>query len=132
MNLYFDDVDVGYAEKLGPYELSREEIVSFASQYDPESFHTDEAFADNSIYCGLTASSSQMLPIAYSLSHKSRDRMTILAPLGVDEVKFPNPARPGDKLYYSMEIVEKKESRSKPDRGILKAHITLSNEAGDP
>lgn len=130
LNLYFDDVEVGDTESLGPYELGREEIIDFATKYDPERFHTDETFADHSIYRGLTASSSQMFPIAYALSHRSANRVSILAPLGIDEVTFPNPARPGDKLYYSMEIIDKIESRSKRDRGILKARITLSNEAG--
>ena len=131
MELYFDDVEVGYAEELGPYELRKEEIVEFAHKYDPEKFHTDEDFANKSIYRGLTASSSQMFPIAYALSHMSKSRITILAPLGMDEVRFPNPARPGDQLYYSMEIIEKTESKSKPDRGVLKAHIKIAKKSGD-
>lgn len=131
MELYFDDVEVGYAEAHGPYELRKDEIVEFARKYDPEKFHTDETFANSSIYRGLTASSSQMLPIAYALSHRGKNRMTILAPLSIDEVKFPNPARPGDQLYYSMEIIEKTESKSKPDRGVLKAHIKIANKSGD-
>lgn len=120
------------SQKMGPYELSKQDIVEFAKIYDPERFHTDEDFARQSLYGGLTASSSQMLPIAYALSHRCTDRMTVLAPLGIDEVRFPNPARPGDQLFYSMEIIEKRESKSKPDRGILKAHIRLSNKSDEP
>ncbi|MBV1907745.1 MAG: hypothetical protein KUG78_00395 [Kangiellaceae bacterium] len=130
MNLYFDDIEIGTTEKTGPYELSKEEIIDFAKKYDPEQFHTSDAAARASIYGGLVASSSHMLPIAYSLSHLSKNRPLILAPLEIGELQFPNPARPGDKLFYTYKVLEKTPSKSKPDRGIIKFHIKLSNEGG--
>ena len=125
MNLFFDDLDIGYRDRYGPYEVSKEEIIEFAKKYDPEAFHTDEMAGKKSIYGGLVASSSQLFPIAYALSHMCENRIVILAPLGIDEVTFPGPLRPGDKVYCEIEIVEKTASKSKPDRGIMKSHTVL-------
>lgn len=132
MNLFFDDVDIGYTEAAGPYPLSKEEILEFAHRYDPEPFHTDAAFAAQSLYRGLTASSAQMIAIAYALSHKRTHRMSILAPLGMDEIRFPNAARPGDELFYTMTVLDKTESKSKPDRGILRVRIVITNKRTEP
>ncbi|SEI53659.1 MaoC/PaaZ C-terminal domain-containing protein [Pseudomonas sp. NFACC07-1] len=132
MDIYFDDVEVGYTEQAGPYYLDKQEIIDFATRYDPERFHTDEAFASASLYKGLTASSSHLIAIAYALSHRRQNRMSILAPLGMDEMRFPNPARAGDELHYSMSILEKTESKSKPDRGILRVKIVITNGKGEP
>lgn len=132
MDIYFDDVEIGYSERTGPYMLAKSEIIDFAQRYDPEPFHTNEEFAAKSLYKGLTASSSQMIAVAYALSHRAKNRMSILAPLGIDEMKFPNPARPGDELFYTMTILEKTESKSKPDRGILRVKIEISNNKDEP
>ena len=132
MDIFFEDVEVGDKEKAGPYLLTKEENIQFAKQFDPELFHTDEEFASSSIYGGLTASSSHTIAIACALRHRCEKRMTILAPLAIDEMKFPCPARPGDELFFAMTILEKRELKSKPDRGIIRVNTVLSNGKGEP
>ena len=126
--LYFEDVSVGDREKAGPYKLSREEIIRFATKFDPEPFHTDEAAASRSIFGGLTASSAHMFSVAYALSHQRKQRLAVLAALGIEEMEFPNPGRPGDELTFNMTILEKRESKSRPDRGIVRIQTVISNQ----
>ncbi len=130
--IYLEDVTIGDKESAGPYELTRDEIISFAARYDPEPFHTDEQAAASSIFGGLTASSAHLFAIAYALSHLRERRLAVLAGLGIEQMEFPNPARPGDLLSFSMTILDKRESKSRPDRGIVRVHTVVSNQHGEP
>jgi acyl dehydratase len=130
--IYFDEVAIGDKETAGPYELTRDEIIEFASKFDPEPFHTDEELASSSIFGGLTASSAHLFAIAYALSHQRERRLAVVAALGIEAMEFPNPGRPGDELSFSMTILDKRESKSRPDRGIVRVQTTVSNQAGEP
>lgn len=128
MEAYLEDLDVDYTERTETYTLTREEIIQFAREYDPELFHTDEETADSSMYNGLTASSSHSLALTYKLSHWCRKRVIVLAPLEIDSMVFPNAARPEDQLSYRYTVLEKRKSKSKTDRGIIKIRAELLNE----
>jgi acyl dehydratase len=128
---YFDDIEVGYQSLVGTYSLRKEEVVEFARRWDPQPFHIDEAAAASSIYGGLTASSLHLFAICTRLFFDHPDRIAVLAMLGKDEIRFPTPARPGDELAYRTECIARKASRSKPDRGVITLHDTVSNQAGE-
>jgi acyl dehydratase len=125
---YFDDIEIGRRGLVGRYLLTREESVAFASRWDPQPFHVDDDAARRSIYGGLTASSLHLFAICTRLFFDSPEPYAVLAMLGKDAVRFPNAARPGDELRYFTACTDKRESRSKLDRGI----ITLSDELLDP
>jgi acyl dehydratase len=126
--VYFEEATVGSCDITGPYKLTRDEIVEFATKFDPEPFHTDEGAASRSIFGGLTASSAHMFSVAYALSHEQSQRLAVLAALGIEEMEFPNPARPGDELMFECTILEKRESKSRPDRGIVRVRTVLLNQ----
>lgn len=126
--LYFEDLELGRRSAVGRYLLTREEAIAFASRWDPQPFHVDEDAAARSIYAGLTASSLHLFAICTRLFFDWDARIAILAMLGKDAVRFPSPARPGDELHYSTECTDKRESRSKLDRGI----VTLADELRNP
>ncbi len=128
---YFEDLDVGYESVVGEYRLTEEEVIDFARRWDPQPFHVDAAAARDSIYGGLTASSLHLFAICTRLFFDHADRIVVLAMLGKDEVRFPNAARPGDVLTYRTECVERRPSRSQPDRGIVTLEDTLANEKGE-
>ena len=130
--LYFDDLQIGYRSRVGEYTLERDEIVDFASRWDPYPFHTDEDAARASIFGGLTASSVHLFAICTALFHRDPNPIAVLAMLGKDEMRFPNPARVGDRLSYETECIELRPSRSRPDRGIACLRDTLSNQDGEP
>lgn len=118
--LYFEDIELGQRLQFGSYELDRDEIISFARQWDPQPFHVDEIAAKHSMFGGITASSLHIFAICTKLFALSKPKLAILAMIGKDEVRFHNPARPGDILSYQAECIEKRELSSKPDRGIMK------------
>jgi acyl dehydratase len=130
--IFFEDLEGGYRTRVGEYALTADEIVEFASRWDPYPFHTDLRAARDSVFGGLTASSCHLFAIATLLFHRDPHPIAVLAMLGKDEVRFPNPARPGDRLTYTTECVEARASRSKPDRGIATLRDALLNQAGVP
>ncbi|MGH0028273.1 MAG: MaoC/PaaZ C-terminal domain-containing protein [Myxococcota bacterium] len=126
--IWFEDLEAGYTTRIGPYRLERDEIVEFARHWDPYPFHTDEQAAADSVFGGLTASSCHLFAITTLLFHRDPDPIAVLAMLGKDEIRFPNPARPGDELTYRTECVEARASRSKPDRGLVTLADRLTNQ----
>ena len=130
-SLYFEDIEVGDSRRAGPYFVSKAEIIQFAKQYDPRPFHIDEEAAARSVFAGLSASAAHTFAIYIFLTDKLQPPIHALAGLGYDELRLPNPVRPGDDLELESITVEKRESKSKPDRGTLRNQIHLRNQKGE-
>jgi acyl dehydratase len=128
---YFDDIGKGYRSLVGRARVPVSEAIAFAERWDPQPFHVDEAAAKESIYGGLTLSSLHLFAICTRLFFDHEDRIAVLAMLGKDEIRFPNPARPDEELSYHTECIEAKASNSKPDRGVIELKDTVTNEAGE-
>jgi len=128
--LHFDDIEIGQRLQFGSYELDKDEIISFARQWDPQPFHIDEIAAKSSIFGGITASSLHIFAICTKLFALSEPKLAIIAMLGKDEVRFHNPARPGDVVSYEAECIDKRESPSKPDRGIVQLKDLVTTNSG--
>lgn len=128
--LYFNDIKIGQRLQFGSYELNKDEIISFAKHWDPQPFHIDEIAAKNSIFGGITASSLHIFAICTKLFALSETKLAILAMLGKDEVRLHNPARPGDVITYQAECIDKQESPSKPDRGIIQLKDLVTANSG--
>jgi acyl dehydratase len=127
--LYFEEAEVGKLRTAGPYLVSRNEIIEFARKYDPQPFHIDEEAAARSVFAGLTASGAHTFAILISLLSKTEPySLRVLAGLGWDELRFLIPVRPGDELYLELAILEKRESKSNSDRGIVRGQIHLRNQ----
>src|SRR5215469_9171803 len=128
---YFEDIEVGDSRKAGPYFVSKDEIIQFAKQYDPRPFHIDEAAAARSVFAGLSASAAHTFAIFISLTNKFQPSVRVIALLGYDELRLPNAVRPGDNLYLESTTLEKRESKSKPDRGIVRSQGRLRSQKGE-
>ena len=126
--LYFEDLNVGDSRKAGPYRVTRDEIIQFARQYDPQPRHLDEEAAARSIFAGLSASSAHTFSIFILLTTRFQPRPHVLAGMGWDELRLPNAVRPDDELDLESTVLEKRESRSKPDRGIVRNQVHLRNQ----
>jgi acyl dehydratase len=125
---YFDDLALGYKSRVGEWLLKRDEVISFAKRWDPQPFHVDEAAAKASIFGGLTASSLHLFAICTRLFFDHEDRIAVMAMLGKDGVRFPHPARVGDRLRYETECIEWTPSKSKADRGVIRLRDRLTNQ----
>jgi acyl dehydratase len=130
--LYFEDFTVGSTRSCGGYEVTREEILEFARKWDPQPFHTDEAAARASVFGGLTASACHTFAISSVLTSRHPDVIKNVAALGFEEMRFPNPVRPGDRLLFVSECIARRESRSRPNVGIVTQRATLTNQDGLP
>ena len=84
--LYFEDVKVGETMTVGDYKLTKKEIISFATQWDPQPYHIDKEAAKFSIYGTLTASGIHIVSIRTKLLHQVRPKPAILGSLGWDEL----------------------------------------------
>ncbi len=119
-NRYFEDYQKGEVFEVGDYLVTREEILDFASRYDPQPFHLDEDAARSSIYGGLIASGwmtcSVMMRI---LVDGFISPLASMGSPGVDEVRWLKPVRPGDRLRARIEVLDSRRSRSRPDRGVV-------------
>jgi len=127
-NLYFEELQIGGRSTAGPYLVSKEGIIRFATEYDPIPRHIDEDVAARSSFGGLTASGSHTFAIYILLTGQLQPHFKVLMGLGWDEVKLPNPVRPGDQLDLEMTVLEVRESKSRSDRGIVRNRNILRNQ----
>ena len=130
---YFEDFHPGLTIGLGTYHpLTEEEIISFASQWDPQYFHTDPVAAKDSIFGGLVASGWHTGAIAMRLLVGGViSQIAGQGSPGFDQVRFTKPVRPGDVLTGRYTVLEAEGSASRPELGKLKSRIELENQAGE-
>lgn len=128
---YFEDYVVGDTFESGAYEITADEIMSFARQYDPQPFHLDVAAAEASVFGGLTTSGFHTVAIQGALIHSSPEGdAAVMAGLGWDEVRFEQPVRVGDTLCARFTCLEARPSASKTDRGVVRIRVELVNQDG--
>ena len=128
---YFDDLTQGDRFKSATYEVTEEQIISFAREFDPQPFHLDSAVADRTMFKGLIASGWHTAAITMRLFVQTLNFAEGAIGLGVDELRWPNAVRPGDVLQVETEIVDLRESRSKPSHGIVRLRNVTTNQRGE-
>jgi acyl dehydratase len=129
---YFEDIAEGERLDCRPVSISKEAIVSFATEFDPQPFHIDEEAALASVFGGLVASSLHTLSACTRTVVEAQGDVAILSGVGMDEAKMFNPVRPGDMLHVDARWVDLKKSRNKPDRGFARISCIVSNQNGEP
>lgn len=130
--LYLDDLHVGDRFGSGTIEVTEESIIAFAREFDPQAFHLDKTSAEQSIFKGLAASGWHTAAMSMRLFVTGELKLTGgSVGLSVDELRWPQPVRPGDILRLTTEILEVRASRSKPDRGIIRIRNVTTNQRGE-
>jgi acyl dehydratase len=129
---YFEDFVVGQRTQYASYTIGEEEIVRFASEFDPQPFHVDKAAAERSPYGGLIASGWHTCALAMRAACDGfLLRTAALGSPGVDEIRWRLPVRPGDTLTCFGTVIEARPSRSKPDRGVVVSQSEMVNQNGE-
>lgn len=129
---YFDDFQPGEASEAGPYVVSREEIIAFAKQFDPQPFHLSDEGGREGIFGGLIASGWHTASICHKLAVENLlSKTASLGSPGLDELRWLRPVRPGDALTARFEVISTTPSRSKPDRGAIKFRFEVRNQNGE-
>jgi acyl dehydratase len=125
---WFDDLAVGMRFKSSEKVVTREDIKRFAAEFDPQPFHLDEAAAEKTPFKGLAASGWHTAAIAMRLAVEIRPfGPHPLLGLGVDELRWLAPVRPGDILHLEGEVIELIPSKTKP-QGIARVKWTAFNQ----
>jgi len=131
MTLSFEDFPPGHFGTFGPRRVTREEILEFAAEYDPQPMHLDEEAAARSMLGGLAASGWHLCSITMRMMFDGFiGRTASLGSPGVNELRWLAPFRPGDDLMLDVEIAEARASRSRPSTGIVTFKCTMRNAAG--
>jgi len=129
--LSFEDFPPGRFGSFGPHHVTREDILAFASEYDPQPMHLDEAAAAKSMLNGLSGSGWHLCSLMMRmLCDGFITRTASLGSPGVNEVRWLAPLRPGDDLTLDVDVIEARISRSRPDTGIVMFKSTARNAAG--
>jgi len=129
---FFEDYVAGDVHEFGSIAVTGDEIVEFATRYDPQPVHKDRDAARHTQFGGLIASGWQTagwmmrLVVEHFLSH-----VASLASPGVDELRWTRPVRPGDTLSVRATIVEARPSASRPDRGLVRTLFEVLNQRGE-
>lgn len=127
--LLFDDLPEDYAATVGSWRLTAQDIVAFARQWDPQPAHVDPEAARRSPFGGLVASSAHLFAICTRMFFDHEDRIAVVAMLGKDKLRLPNPARAGTTLTYVTRCLGKRRSRSRP-AGIVTLADTVTDSEG--
>ena len=131
--LYFDDLHVGQRFVSGTHQIDEDDIKTFAKQFDPQPFHVDAEAAKTTFFEGLVASGWQTAALTMKLRVEGELQLAGgWIGLGVDSILWPSPVRPGDRLTAVTEIVEARESMSKPQYGVIKVRTTTLNQNEQP
>jgi acyl dehydratase len=128
--LYFEDVVPGKKSAFGRYEVTREEVIEFASKYDPQPFHLSDEAAASTYFGRLSASGwhSAAMMMSMLVKNISDIQQAGLGSPGLDELRWLKPVYPGDVLRVETEVIDKTPSRSKPDIGSFRSRLTVFNQ----
>jgi acyl dehydratase len=132
--IYFEDIVPGSVTNFGPRTITREEIIAFAAEFDPQPMHLDEEAAKKTMLGGLSASGwhtcAIMMRLIYDGFLVKKNAASMGAP-GIDEVKWLKPVRPGDTLSMRLTVLEKREPKTRPDMGFVQFRCELLNQRGE-
>ena len=129
-HLYLEDFAVGQVYEAGPIPVSADAIKVYARQFDPQAFHTDAELARSTFFQGLVASGWHTASLTMSLVIQALPIAGGVIGGGVDELRWPKPLHPGDKLRLEGEIVEVRPSRTKPNQGLIRVRMMTLNQKG--
>ena len=129
--LYFEDFLPGQVAVYGPVTITAQDIIAFASEYDPQPMHTDEEAARGLMLGGLAASGWHTCCLFMRLICDSflLNSGSLGAP-GIEEVKFRKPIHPGDQLTLQMTVGEVRVSASRPQLGLIDLSYAMHNQTG--
>ena len=130
--IYFEDLQVGAETDFGTYDVTREEVIDFASKYDVQPFHLSDEAAAKTHFGRIAASGwhTAAMTMAVISRHVVKHEQAGLGSPGIDELRWKKPVYPGDTLHVRGEIIEKTPSRSRPEMGSFRTRTTVTNQDG--
>ncbi len=131
--VHWEDFTPGEVTEFGPRLVTREEIIAFAAEFDPQPMHLDEEAASATMLGGLAASGWHACCILMRMiSDGYLVGTSFMGAPGIEEVKWLAPLRPGARITVRATVLETRVSRSRPEMGFVKFRYELIGEAGMP
>ena len=128
---FYDDFSVGEKFSIGTVVMKEEEMINFATQFDPQRFHLDPEAAAETIYGGLIASGWHTGSLMMKLLAEGFLGEHSVGAAGLSELSWPAPVRGGDDLTLTVEIMKKRESKSRQHLGLIEIKNQLVNQNGE-
>ena len=135
MALYFEDLPVGYKDGFGSVTVDRDEVIAFATRYDPQDFHlSDAGGAANPIFGRLAASGWHTAAIVMRMTYDRwiETGLQSRGAAGLDELSWPKPTYPGDTLRAEAQVLEARPLSSLPHLGLVKVRTIAFNQDDQP
>ncbi|CAN5309874.1 MaoC family dehydratase [soil metagenome] len=130
--LFYEDFADGETRDLGAYKVTRDEVIAFAREFDPQDFHLDDEAALASPLAGLAASGWHTCGrLMRMMCDGYLNRTSGMGSPGIDEIKWLKPVRPGETLRGRMTVTGKRVSKSRPEMGLITMRWEAFNEAGE-
>lgn len=131
---YWEDIEVGSRSSFGRYEVTREEVIAFASRYDPQPFHLSDEAAAQTYFGRLSASGWHTCAMLMRMlvEHMETQDQAGLGSPGIDELRWLKPVYPGDTLRAESEVIDKTPSKSRPDMGSYRGRTIVFNQHDEP
>lgn len=126
---FFEDIEVGDTDTFGSYTVTKDEVITFAKQYDPQPFHLNEEIAKQSVFGGLCASGwhTGAMTMSMLVAHMMKEGVAGMGSPGIDELKWLKPVMVDDVLSVRQTLLSKRESQSWPMMGLLKFKTEVLN-----
>lgn len=132
MGLSYEDMEVGKSYEVGSHTFTRDEIVRFAEQFDPQPFHVSDTGAAASPYGTLIASGWHTCSVMMGMLVRNvLAGSTSMGSPGIDDLRWLRPVRVGDTIRMMNSVLDKRVSASKPDRGIVSTEWQGFNQDGE-
>lgn len=129
IELFYEDLTPGRVFNLGSQTVTKEEVIEFASEFDPQPFHLDEQAGKNSILGGLAASGWHTASMVMRLlAENLLNRSSCQGSPGINKLKWRKPVFPGDILSAKATVLEQRELKSRPDLGLVMFEIAAANQ----
>jgi len=131
---YFEDLEVGSKQSFGQHKVTREEVVDFATRYDPQPFHLSDEAAAKTHFGRLSASGwhTSAMMMAMLVENMKDAQQAGLGSPGLDELRWLKPVYPGDTLRCESEVLDKRPSGSRPEMGSFRSRTTVFNQHDQP
>ncbi|MBZ6377229.1 acyl dehydratase [Pacificimonas flava] len=131
---YLEDMVVGTKASFGSYEVTREEVIDFASKYDPQPFHLDDEAAAQTHFGRISASGwhTCAMTMRMMVENLKDQKHAGLGSPGVDGIRWLKPVYPGDTLRVETVLQDIRPSRSRPEMGSIHSDVTVFNQKDEP
>ncbi len=128
-NIYWEDFAVGQVREFGEYAVTREAVLAFAREFDPQPFHLDDAAAERSLFGRLAASGWHTCAMAMRMMCDAylNDAASLGSP-GIEQLRWTHPVYPGDTLHVRLTVLESRPLASRPGVGLVRSRWLVMNQ----